>query len=326
MHEDDIKSIDGIYRFYANGELKGEQKNSLTSAGRAIVIKSLMGIIPNFVDSIAFGIDSTPNTLNSASTLITNNTLGFEIGRTKAVGNTFDAINSSDAIVFYGEIVDPYQYEIREVAVYPSTNVDSTITVDGSTLFDFDQIDLFIKNGSASTASLTVSASARIGTSVLSMPGNGDGTSNYIEKITDDNSLSFLSSYSSQDLFKFAFFKSHATASGLFYTRFMTDSSNHYTLSFDIPSASGYRILTAQKGSASITGSPSWENITSVRFWNGTASTIAIDAIRSDVGTYLTDTTFGMISRAVLATPIQKPASIPVAIQYSLLINFSGGI
>jgi len=325
MREKNIESIEGIYRFYAGGELIGEQKNALTAAGRAIIIKSLLGIIPNFVDSIAYGIDSTPNVLNSASTLITNNVLGFEIGRTKTEGAAFEASGTNNGLVFYGEIVDPYQYEIREVGIFPANNINATITVEGSTLFDFDQTDLFVKYGSASTASLTTSASARIGTTLLSVPANGDSTSNYLERIADDNSLSFLATYASQDLFKLAFLKTH-NASGVFYARFLTDASNHYTIPFNIPSASGYGIANSQKGSASITGSPTWDTITSAIFWNGTASTILLDAIKIDVGTYLTDTNFGMISRAVLATPLQKPASIPVTVQYTLLINFSGGI
>lgn len=325
MDENRIESIEGTYRFYIDGKMVGEQKNALTAAGRAIVIKSLLGIIPNFVDSISYGIDETPNTFNSASTLITNNVLGFEIGRTRADGSSFEAVGTNNGLVFHGEIIDPYQYQIREVAIFPSTNIDAIITVDGSTLFDFDQIDSFVKYGSASSASLTTSESARIGTTFLSMPGNGDGTANYIEKITDNNSLSFLSTYSSQDLFKLASFKTH-NASGVFYARFLTDASNHYTIPFNIPSASGYRVISTQKGSASISGSPTWDNITSVTFWNGTASTLQIDAIRADVGTYLTDTNFGMISRAVLASPLQKPASTPVTVQYTLLINFSGGL
>ena len=325
MYLENIESIEGTYRFYIDGELIGEQKNALTSAGRSIIIKSLLGIIPNFVDCIAYGIDSTPNTLNSASTLITNNVLGFEIGRTAATGGTFELSGSNDSLVFFGEIVDPYQYEIREVAIYPATNIDANITVDGSTLFDFDQVNLFTEYGTASAASSTPSSSARIGLNVLSVPGSGDATSNYIEKITDDNSLASLSTYSSQDLFKLSGFKTFIGSASL-NVRFLTDTSNHYTITFTTPSASGYFISSVLKGSASIVGSPTWDKITSVRFWNPSSGVLNLDAIRADVGTYLTDTTFGMISRAVLANPIQKPASIPLSIEYSLLINFSGGV
>jgi len=325
MNLENISSIEGIYRFYQDGELIGEGKNALTAAGRSIIVKSLLGIIPNFVDVIGYGIDSSANTLNSASTLITNNVLGFEIGRTPATGGTFQLSGTNDALVFYGEINDPFQYEIREVGVFPANNVNSTISVDGSTLFDFDQIDNFTKYGTSSAASLTISASARIGINVLSMPGSGNPTSNYLENVVDDNSLSFLGTYSSQDLFKLAVFKTHTT-SATFRVRFETDASNHYTVGFDVPSAAGYYIVNSLKGSASISGSPTWDNITSAKFWNPSASTIFLDAVRADVGTYLTDTTFGMISRAALPSPIVKQASVPLTIEYSLLINFSGGI
>ena len=72
-----MSDILGVYRFFINGELVGEQKNALTEAGRSIVIKSLLGYMTNFANSIAYGIDGSDNNFNSASTLITNNTLGF---------------------------------------------------------------------------------------------------------------------------------------------------------------------------------------------------------------------------------------------------------
>lgn len=329
MRPEDIESIEGIYRFYQGDNLIAEQKNALTEAGRSIIVKSLLGIIPNFVDAIAVGIDSASNVLNSASTIISNNSLGFEIARTQSSGGTFRESNSTvginDALVFYGELVDPFQYEIREVAIYPATNLTSNVSVRGETIFDFDQFDLFAKYGTYSSASLTVSSSARIGSTALSLPSGGDGTSNYIEKVTDDNSLSYIANYSSLDVFKLAVFKS-TTSTGSVSFSFYTDSSNYYTISFTLPSTAGYNVLTATKGSATLNGTPSWDDINYVRVWNTSANTVFVDAAKIDIGSYLVDTTFGMISRAVLPAPILKSSSIPMTIEYTLLVSFSGGV
>lgn len=318
-------NITGTYKFYINNELVAEKTNALTELGRSLIIKNMIGLLPNLVDSISYGISSSPNVLNSASTSILDKSLGFELGRTKVIAGSFEVASANNRLVFQGEIIDPYQYEIREVAIFPPGNVNSTISLDGSLLFDFDLIDDFIKYGSAVSASLTQSSSARIGTTTLSVPISGNGTTDYIEKITNDQFFNQINNYSSQDVFKVSLFKTSLTSASLV-TRFQSDSLNYYDVVFAVPSASGYHIVQALKGAATIVGSPEWDNITSVKIWNPSTSVLNIDALKIDTGSYISDTNFGMISRAVLPQPINKPASIPLVIEYSLLVNFSGGI
>lgn len=317
--------ITGIYRFYINNELVAEKTNALTELGRSLIVKNMLGLLPNLVDSISYGISSSPNVLNSASTAILDKSLGFELGRTKVVAGSFEVASANNRLVFQGEIIDPYQYEIREVAIYPPGNVNSTISLDGSVLLDFDFIDDFIKYGTATSASLTQSSSARIGTNALSMPISGNGSTDYIEKITDNQTFSIVNDYSSQDVFKMCLFKTSTTTASMV-TRFQSDSLNYYDIVFAVPSASGYHITQALKGAANIVGSPDWSNITSIKMWNPSTSVLNIDALKIDTGSYISDTNFGMISRAVLPQAINKPSSIPLVIEYSLLVNFSGGI
>ena len=318
-------NLTGIYRFYLDGELVGEQKNALTVAGRSIIIKSLLGIIPDFADVIAYGIDGTPNTLNSASTLITNNTLGFEIGRTPVVGGSFKLAGTNDSLVYSGTIVDQYQYNIYEVGLYPALDNNESLTVEGETLYDFDLIDRFVKYGTYFTsASLTTTPYVRIGTQMLSIP-QGDGTTNYMETTLDTSAMSLLKTYSSQDLFKLALFNNGSSGASVYF-RFYTDDSNHYTVPFVSTAASGYKIISVEKGTATITGTPDWQTINKLRIWSAGSTPVILDAMKIDVGSYFLDTTFGMISRATLPAPIFKPASIPLTIEYSLIVNFSGGV
>jgi hypothetical protein len=51
----------GKYKVYLDGKLVAEKENSITRAGRSIILKSLMGLIPNIGGSIQIGIDNTTN-------------------------------------------------------------------------------------------------------------------------------------------------------------------------------------------------------------------------------------------------------------------------
>ena len=139
------------------------------------------------------------------------------------------------------------------------------------------------------------------------------------------NSFGLIDSYTSQDLFKLAMYNTTSSAASVSF-RFITDETNYYTLTFISSSVSGYQIVSKTKSSAIKTGSPDWNKLSSIRIWNPSASTVLLDAIKIDYGSYLIDTNFGMVSRAVLPTPIVKQGSVPITVQYSLLMNFSGGI
>lgn len=325
MNFDDAEII-GIYRFYADDILISEQKNALTEAGRAMAIKSLLGTFVDFADSIAYGVDSSSNVLNSSSTLITNRSLGFEIGRTRVKTSGYDQLSGgNDKLVFQGTIKDANQYTIYEVGLYPSSKSNQSFTLDSELLFNFDKFtkSTTILAGTYSTASIAI-ASARIGSQMLIIP-QGNGTSNYIQKSFDEGSFSNISSMTSQDYFKLAMFNtSNSTAASVKF-RFFVDDSNYYTLSFVSPTASGYHIISTQKGQVSITGTPSWNDVTKIRLWSESSQTLHLDGLKINKGDYAIDTTYGMISRAVLSSPVYKPPSIPVNIEYSLIVNFTGG-
>lgn len=322
---DENLDIVGVYSFYVDDVLVGEYRNALTSAGRSLAIKSLLGYRSGIADSIAVGIGSTANTLNSASTLITNNSLEFEVSRVPISSTSTEISGNQTALIYYGKIEDPDQYEIREIALFPSMTLDKSISVDGSVIFNFDQVDTFVKYGTSSYVSLEDSASARIGTQMLLM-NQGNGTTNYIEKIMEANALSVLNRYSSEDYFKISMYNTSGAAAASVNIRFFTDSSNYYTVTFVSSSVAGYQVAKATKSSATKVGSPEWGDIYAVRIWNSSSQDVYLDALRMDVGDYFLDTNFGMVSRAVLPTPILKRASIPMTVQYSLLTNFSGGV
>lgn len=316
--------ITGVYRFYCDNQLIAEQKNALTENGRTIAIKSLLGIIPNFAGSIAYGIGDKSNSINSTTKLITDKSLQFELGRAAVIGASLDISSNNDILIYTATLTDPYQYQIYEVGLFPSQVRNANIGLAGSTIFDFDRVDLFNKFGTASASSLVEAVEARIGTSLFSLPTT-DGTNSYISYGATDNTLSIIGDYSSQDTFRLAGFDINTQSSSVNF-RFYTDLSNYYDLVFPIPTASGYYLSEIEKGSATINGTPSWNTITSVRIWQNSASPIYLDGLRIDVGSYVINTNTGMISRAVLPSPIRKPAGIPLTIEYSLAIDFNYGV
>lgn len=313
--------IQGTYRFIIDGEVVAEQKNALTNIGRTIALKSLLGIVPNFGGVISCGIGNTANNINSTTNLISNNCLDFEIARTPVIGSSLDISNSSDILVYSGTIDSTSQYQIYEVGLYPGGLQNTNADVAGSTLFDFDRVDLFTKTGTASAASLVESIEARVGNQLFELPAT-DGTTSYLSYAATNGNLSLIDSYISLDTFRLAGFNLHGVSSSVNF-RFYADETNYFTYTFYPPSSSGYFITTLEKGAVTITGNPSWLNITNVRIWNTSASSIYLDALKIDVGSYLQDTLTGMISRAVLPEPLKKPASIPLTIEYSLSIGFN---
>lgn len=313
--------VEGIYRFIIDGEVVAEQKNALTSAGRSIAIKSLLGIIPNFAGVITYGIGNTANNVDPSTNLISNNTLDFEIGRTPVIGSSLDVSSSTDILIYTGTIDSSSQYQIHEVGLYPGGISNTNTDVAGSTIFDFDRIDTFTKNGTASGAALVEAIEARIGTQLLSLPPT-NGTDSYLTYVTSNNSTSIIDNYVSADTFRLAGMKLNQTSSSVNF-RFYTDINNYFSYSFNTPTASGYFITTKEKGSAEIVGNPSWANITSIRIWQNSASSLYLDGLKIDTGSYFLDTVTGLISRAVLASPVRKPAGIPLTIEYSLSVGFN---
>lgn len=316
--------INGSYKIFIGEDLIIEQPNALTTSGRSIAIKSLLGIIPNFGGSIAYGIGDKANTVDNDTKLISESSLQFEVGRAAVVASTLDISNQNDLLVYTATINDPFQYRINEVGLYPSGIRNSSIGVAGSTIFDFDRVDVFTKVGSASGSFLVDAVEARMGTQVFYIPPT-DANDNYILYSTNENTLSYLDRYVSQDTFRLAGIDLNTTTSSVYF-RFYTDSTNYYEYVFPTPTASGYFITEIEKGNATIQGTPTWNTIAFARIWRNNTEPLYLDAIRIDSGNYLVNTSTGLISRAVLAQPVRKPAGVPVTIEYTLALDFNYGI
>lgn len=316
--------IKGTYRFFIDGKLVAEKDNAITTAGRSIAIKSLLGIIPSFAGTLAYGIGNKANTISASTSLITDNSLQFEIGRGPVIGSSLNISNNNDLLVYTATVNDPYQYSIYEVGLFPSGIRNANVGLAGNLIFDFDRVDLFNKFGTASASSLVEAVEARIGNQLFNLVPT-DGSTSYLTYASTDSTLSDIDRYVSQDTFRLAGLDLNNISSSVNF-RFYSDNTNYFDYTFITPSSSGYFITEVQKGAAVVTGQPSWKTITSVRIWQNSASSVYLDGLRIEYGSYLLDTVTGMISRAVLPTPIKKPAGIPLTIEYSLALNFNYGV
>jgi hypothetical protein len=318
-----MDKIKGTYRFFLDGELVGEQENALTTMGRSIAIKSLLGIIPNFANAIAYGIGDKSNTVDPSSNLITDNSLQFEIGRTSVFGSSIQVNDNNDTLIYSGIVEDAGDFSIYEVALFPSISTNTFIGLRASTILSFDQVNTFTQIGSASGAYMASNSAARVGTDMLFLPETD--SQNYLQYNTSGGEFDYLDGFTAEDVFRLAAYNQSASSASVVF-RMYNNSDNYYELIFSSPSSSGYFISEVPKYSATIFGSPTWTNISFIRFWEqGASDGVLLDGMRISTGNYLVDTNTGMISRAVLDTPIRKPASIPLTIEYSLNIGFNEG-
>lgn len=315
--------IEGKYQFFLGDELIHEEKNALTFAGRGIAIKSLLGIIPSFAGQIGVGVGSEPNNPDPSTNLIINNNLQFEITRVSVDRSSISISDDNDVLIYSGTLEDPDSYSIYEVGLFPEPTNDVFIGIRGSTIFSFSDVNIFTQVGTASGAYLTVNAAARIGNDMMYVP-EMNGTTDYLDYTAPGQTLDFLDTFTERDTFRLAGFDIQETSSSIVF-RYLNNESNYYDVVFNTPAASGYFIAEVEKSAATAQGSPTWTNISNVHVSQTSASGMYLDGLRIDTGSYFIDTNTGMISRAVLNSPIRKPASIPLTIRYSLNVGFNIG-
>lgn len=316
-------NISGIYQFFLGDELIHEQKNALTFAGRGIAVKSLLGIIPGFAGQMAVGIGDSSNIPDPSTNLITNNNLDFEIVRSSVDTSSISISDDNDVLIYSATLDDPDTYSIYEVGLFPQQVQDSFIGIRGSTIFSFTNVNVFTQVGTASGAFMSANTASRIGNDMLYLP-QLNGTTDYLSYSIANTSFDFLETYTERDTFRLAGFDPN-TASSTVTFRYLNNQSNYNDITFTTPSSSGYFLVEVPKSSSVKQGSPEWTGITEIQISQSGSEGMYLDGMRIDTGSYFIDTTTGMISRAVLSSPIRKPASIPLTIRYSLNIGFNIG-
>jgi hypothetical protein len=319
--------MDGFYRFYRGNELICEQKNSLTTVGRSLILKSIMGLIPSIGGAIVAGTDGTSNPApDSVTKLINLNSMGFSVISGAVSLTSLDATGSTDALIFKTTIDDAGKYSIYEVGLYPSPLVGSpTISskllysgaasdgwVNDATLAELE--DVIDEGESRIVTTPPTNTSFRVGLEATFLKA---GDTIYSTSINDDLSL-----YGDKDVLKIAVDTTSTSGSPTLTIKFEDGAGSYVTKTFTL-STYGYQILSCTKDAinTTVSGSIDWTNIAKVSL-SSTVGGFIIDGIRFDDVDNI-DPNYGLVSRAALATPIIKNAGEPITIEYYLTLAFN---
>ena len=290
--------MQGLYSIYQNGLLISQNKNIITTQGKNRVRQILAGKATGFASSILVGVGSTTPTVNDAL-------LEFAVEGATILNTMVDDVNNK--IFFKTSLPVDKQYKIYELGCFAS---------DGNTAKQFHQNSLIVTFGelttwtdSSGTHSLN-STNTRVGASSirysLSASAIGRGSTSF--QIGMDQ----LPPYTQ---FKIAYFANNIADVKI---RFKTTSTDYYEGTIVPGTNNAYNISSVLKSAFVATGSPSWSTITIIEVQataTGSAGTIDLDSIRYDVATTADSL---LLSRALPASPVIKPAGSTMDVEYLL--------
>jgi hypothetical protein len=296
-----MNNMNGIYRVYEDGVLIAEQKNKLTVLGRANALKAMLGSTQSFASSMGIGVDGSAN---SSETFHDKTDLGFNIGKYPVVSSSLGNTQTYDALVYTARITDQSRYNITELGLF-ANRVSSGFENENQVIFDFETGDPFTLTEYEWYETIAESNPFfRIGNSSLRLK-NSSGLAVW------NSSTINLGNVAPYDDFCLA---AHFVANAALTIKFESDTSAYATYTFT-PGGTGYKVISVSKSSVSPTGNLDWSKINKITIDAG--GEVYLDALR--IKKYRTpDSTEGLVSRAVLSTPIEKKFGSIIDIQYLL--------
>jgi hypothetical protein len=306
--------LKGTYIFYEDGKEIYRSANVITKFGKRFLANYIAGNETFASKSMAFGIDST-----TATDLDTR--LGFEFYRTPVLFGSTDiqtvSGNTSYSVVYKSTIPQDVSGVIKEVGIYPEFR-QTLGTFDSKFLLDFeDNLDW------TNTPSL-VTSNATVGSSLLVMSSTGAAAREYKTNI---DSLD-ISGYSVNDTIRLAYYKYDSNLSNII-IKFYSSDTAYYQVTVSPASGTGNKItsdiLIGTLLSGATNPSPDPTSITKIGIvitpTSGNNTSVGMDALRvNDEDTF--DATFGLISRSVLSTTLNKLAGRQVDVEYRLDLTF----
>ncbi len=306
--------LKGIYIYYENGQEIYRSENVITKYGKRFLTNFLAGRDSFSSKAMAFGIDST-------AAQDTNTRLGFEFYRTPVLFGSTDIQTLNDAttysIVYKATIPQDVAGYITEVGLYPEYK-ESLSSYDSKFIADFDnQLDW-------TNAPSITTTSARVGQYLLNMSSNGTSAKEYKTNVQAID----LSGYSVNDTLKLAYVKNDANLQNII-IKFYSSSVDYYSVTVTPASGTGYKIssdITLNNlfsNASTLNVDPSNINQIGITITpvSGQSTSTGLDALRiNDEDTF--DPNFGLISRAILSTPLVKLAGRQVHVEYRLDLGF----
>lgn len=290
--------MQGLYNIYKDGLLISQHRNIITTQGKNRVRQILAGKATGFASSILVGVGATTPTVNDTA-------LNFAVEGATILNTMVDDVNNK--IFFKTSLPVDKQYKIYELGCFAA---------DGNTAKQYQQNSLMITFGelttwtdSSGTHSLN-STNTRVGASSIrySLLASGVGRGSTPFQIGIDQ----LPPYTE---FKVAYFANNIASLNV---RFKTTDSDYYEGTIVPGTNNAYNISSVLKSDFVATGAPSWSTITIIEVQataTGSAGIIDLDSIRYDVATTADSL---LLSRALPASPVIKPAGSTMDIEYLL--------
>lgn len=312
--------ISGKYNVYKNGELVASQDNVITNFGKDAIWKYLCGSVADWGGCIAVGAGGVTSGAANGLTVpaITDTKLDFEFSR----NNTLLKSPSSPRVVTLKTTLDPsISGTISEVGVYNTTGGYPVKGFDQRILTRFDE-GVNASNtyqwsaGSNSSTSYVGSANLTVTNSNAMLGGANDTTSTGNLRID-------MSTYTTGDTLQLAVIPGATATPDIFVRLYDTQTPPayiEYKWAAQSLTSGAKTILTKTLSSTfSTSGTFNW-NVSKIYVSTTALSALSFDSLRID-DTDATSTTYGLVSRAALGTPITKLSGDSVDIEYQLTLT-----
>lgn len=293
----------GTYSIYKNKVLVAKKCNLITTFGQTYILGYLASQVPTIGSAIAVG---TSNTAANVADL----TLGFEFSR-----GTIDirSINSG-TVLMKASLDTTVGGLIYELGLFPTVSNSAAGQYGTKMLAQCDPTLEAWSVGVANTSNF------RIGTASLELDVTSGTTVNSLFSPFTEN----LSGYSVVDQFSLGYFINDVHASNIT-IQFQTDAADYYQYSFSPSTISGYHIQSWNKTNFTTVGSPDISNINSVNISvtaAGGNSVVEIDGLLITDKDIYQD--YGLISHAILGSPVSKAPDETLDVEYSLAFTVNG--
>lgn len=318
--------INGEYIFYSDGVEIGRSSNLITKFGKRFLTEHLAGIVSFNYKDIALGISgSTEYALAD-----TNSRLGFEFYKSQVNFGSIDIQPNESgytySVIYKTTLPQDLVGTIKEIGLYPGGRTSKN-TFDSKFISTFEN-NLEWKDAEGFNPPITDLISPRVGNYLMQLGISAGDTTNVSKEYKSATGTFDLSGYSTNDTLTLAFNKADSNSTKI-RVKFYSSLTDYFYADFTISALSvGNKILEVSLADVfdSSSGTPDSTSISHIgieltRTSTASASNVYLDALRiNDEDTF--DPTYGIISRSVLTTPIEKLAGRPIDIEYKLNLGF----
>ena len=301
----------------------------ITKFGKRFLTSTIAGIVDFNTKDLAIGIASQSDYASAD----TNSRLGFEFFRLPVTLGSMDIADDGQGgftytVIYKTTIPQDIAGVIKEIALYPGMR-SGLSGYDSRYLSDFEDTVYWVDEFGDKPAALdNTESSPRIGDYVAEWKFAVDDTTNSSKEYKFAIGSLDLSGYSVNDSIDLAFKKIDSNSSKI-RIKFYSSSVDYLYGDIDVSSLSisdYIKNIPLSDIFANAVGTPDSTMISHIgveiyRASNLSNSIIHMDGLRiNDEDTF--DPIYGMISRSILNTPIQKNAGRPIDIEYKLELGF----